>query len=101
LKKREVLSRKGYEHCRNYKTTVEDLTIFGDRLLTEISTAEVSIEINNDYLKVIENRSIELIDQYPELEEDLNNYLDLQKEECEILDSEFEGMIWVLEKAAV
>ncbi len=101
LKKRKVLNRKGYKHCRNYKKTVEELTIFGDRLFAEISTADVSAEINNEYLKVIENRSIELIGQHPELKKDLNNYLDLQKEECEILESEFEGMIWVLEKATV
>ena len=100
LKNKKVLNRKGYKHCRNYKKTVEELTIFGDRLYAEISTAEESSNINNEYLKVIENRSLELIDQHPELKEELNNYLNLQKEECEILNSEFEGMIWVLEKSA-
>ncbi len=98
LKKKEFLSRKGYSHYRNYEKTVEELTMFKDRLLTEIPTTEVNIEINDEYLKVIENRSIELIDQYPELEKDLNNYLDLQREECDILNSELTGMIWVLEK---
>jgi cyclopropane fatty-acyl-phospholipid synthase-like methyltransferase len=101
LKKRKLLSRKGYRHCRNYEKTVEELTIFNDHLLTEISTTEVSTKINNEYLKVIENRSIELIDQYPELKKNINNYLDLQREECDIIDKELEGMIWVLKKAAV
>ena len=101
LKKREFLNRKGYSHYRNYEKTVEDLTIFNDRLLTEISTTEVSIKINDEYLKVIENRSIELIDQNPELEKDINNYLHLQREECDILNNELEGMTWVLKKAAV
>jgi len=100
LKKKETLSRKGYHHYRNYEKTVEELTMFNDRLLTEIPTTVVSIKINDDFLKVIENRSIELIDQYPELEEDLNSYLDAQREECDILNSELEGMIWVLKKAA-
>ncbi len=100
LKKREFLSRKGYRHYRNYEKTIEALTMFNDHLLTEISTTEVSIKINDEYLKIIENRSIELIDQYPELEKDLNSYLHLQREECDILNSEFNGMIWVLEKAA-
>ncbi|MGD8984150.1 MAG: class I SAM-dependent methyltransferase [Desulfobacteraceae bacterium] len=98
LKKREVLSRKGYGHYRNYEKTVEELTMFNDRLLTEIPTTEVSIKINDEYLRVIEKRSIELIDQYPELEKDLNSYLDIQREECGILNSEVEGMIWVLKK---
>ena len=101
LKKREFLSRKGYMHYRNYEKTVEELTMFNDRLLTEISTTEVSIKINDEYLKVIENRSIELIDRYPVLEKDLTNYLDLQREECDILNTEIKGMIWVLKKAAV
>ncbi|KPK30919.1 MAG: hypothetical protein AMK69_02140 [Nitrospira bacterium SG8_3] len=101
LKKREFLSRKGYGHYRNYEKTVEELIMFNDRLLTEIPTTEASIKINDEYLKVIESRSIELIDQYPELEEDLSRYLDDQREECDILNSELEGMIWVLKKAAV
>ena len=101
LKKRESLSRKGYQHYRNYEKTVEELTMFNDRLLTEIPTTVVSIKINDEFLKVIENTSIELIDQYPELEEDLNGYLDAQREECDILNSELEGLIWVLKKAAV
>jgi SAM-dependent methyltransferase len=101
LKRREFLSRKGYGHYRNYERTVEELTMFSDRLLTEIPTTEVSIKINDEFLKVIENRSIELVAQYPELEKDLNSYFDVQREECDILDSEIEGMIWVLKKAAV
>ena len=94
------MNRKGYKHYRNHKETVEELTIFNDSLLSEIRTTEVSLKINNEYLEIIENRGLELIDQYPELESDLNNYLDLQREECDILKSELEGMIWVLEKAA-
>jgi ubiquinone/menaquinone biosynthesis C-methylase UbiE len=100
LKKNELLNRKGYKHYRNHEKTVEELTMFNDRLLSEIPTTEISLKINNEYLKVIKNRSIELIDQYPELEKDLNNYLDLQREECDILNGEIEGMIWVLKKAA-
>jgi ubiquinone/menaquinone biosynthesis C-methylase UbiE len=101
LKKREVLTRKGYGHYRNYEKTVEELTMFNDLLLSEISTTEVSVKINDEYLKVIESRSIELIDQCPELEKDLNSYVNVQREECDILSSELEGMIWVLKKAAV
>jgi cyclopropane fatty-acyl-phospholipid synthase-like methyltransferase len=101
LKKREFFSRKGYRHYRNYKKTVEELTMFNDRLLAEIPTTEMSKKINEEYLKVIENRSIELADQYPEIEKDLNRYLDNQREECDILNSELEGMIWVLKTTAL
>ena len=98
LKKREFFSRKGYTHYQNYEKTVENLTEYNDRLLNEISTTEVSTKINDEYLKVIEIRSIELIDQYSEIENDLNRYLDVQREECDILNNELEGMIWVLKK---
>jgi len=100
LKKREVLSRKRYEHYRNYEKTIQELTFFNDSLLTEICTSEVSRKINDEYLKVIENRCMKLISQYPELEKDLKNYLNLQREECDIINSELEGMIWVLKKVA-
>ena len=101
LKRREVLSRKGYGHYRNYEKTVEELTVFNDRLFTQIPTTEVSIKINDEFLKAIENRSIELVAQYPELEKDINSYLDVQRKECDILNSELEGMIWVLKKVVV
>jgi ubiquinone/menaquinone biosynthesis C-methylase UbiE len=95
LMKTDVLSRKGFEHYRNYEKTVQELTFFNDRLFTEISTTEVSRKINDEYLKVIEKRGMKLISQYPELEKDLKS-----REDCDILNSELEGMIWVLEKAA-
>jgi len=98
LKNSENLKRKGYGHYRNYKETIKELTTFNDSLFTEISTAETSKNINDEYLKFIENRSIELIHKYPELEKDLNSYLELQREECDILENEIEGMIWVLKK---
>ena len=101
LTRRTFLDRKGYTHYRNYEKTVEELTIFNDQLLTEISTAEASKKINDEFLKVIEKRSIELIDQHPELGKDFTSYIDLQREECDILNRELEGMIFVLKKAAV
>ena len=79
LKKNELLNRKGYKHYRNYEKTVKELTMFHDRLVREIPTAEASLKINNEYLTVIKNRCIELIDQYPELEKDMNNYMHLQR----------------------
>jgi ubiquinone/menaquinone biosynthesis C-methylase UbiE len=98
LKKRNSLNRKGYRYCRNYEKTVEELTMFNDQLITEISTTEVSRKINDEYMVVIEKRIIELIEQHPGLEKDLNKYLDLQREECDILNNEVEGVIWILKK---
>jgi len=98
LKRKSILDRKGYHHYRNYEKTVKELTYFNDNLISEISTTESSKIINDEYLVAIEKRCAELITQHPQLENDLKNYLDLQKEECEILNNELEGTIWVLQK---
>jgi 2-polyprenyl-3-methyl-5-hydroxy-6-metoxy-1,4-benzoquinol methylase len=99
LKKRDTLNRKGYAYCRNYEDTVKEFTFFNDSLISEISTTEFSKKINAEYLEAIEKRYAELITQHPQMKNELKNYLDLQREECEILNSELEGMIWVLQKA--
>lgn len=101
LKNKEVLNRKGYDYCRDYKTTIDELKAFGDSLVSEISTNEVSKNINEEYIKLIDKRIMELIAENPDLEKDLKKYLALQREECEILDTEVEGRIWVLKKAEV
>lgn len=98
LKNKNTSNRKGYHHCRNYEETVKELTSFNDDLLLEISTNESSNIINSEYLEVIEKRCNELITHQPQMKKDLKNYLDLQKEECEVLDKEIEGIIWVLQK---
>jgi len=98
LKKRDALNRKGYAHYRNYEETFKELTSFSDDLISEISTTEISKKINDEYLEVIEKRCSELITQHPQMGNKLKSYLDLQREECEILDKELEGMIWVLQK---
>lgn len=98
LKKRELLDRQGYEHYRNYEKTVAELTAFDDLLIREVSTTDVSKEINNEYLHLIGKRIVQLIDRHPDLENDLNNYLDTQRDECGILDKELDGRIWILQK---
>jgi len=99
LKKRDALNRKGYAHYQNYENTVKALTSSNDNLISEISTSESSKKINDEYLEVIEKRCTELITQYPKMENDIMNYLEIQREECEILDKEIEGTIWVLQKS--
>ncbi len=98
LKRKTTLNRKGYSHYRNYEETVKQLTSFNDNLISKISTTESSKKINDEYLEVIEKRCTELITKHPQMENDLKKYMDLQKEECEVLDKEIEGTIWVLQK---
>jgi hypothetical protein len=39
-----------------------------------------------------------LIKLHPEIKDDLLDYIRLQKEECEYLEKEVEGVIWVMQK---
>jgi len=98
LKNHTRLNRKLYEHYRDHKATIKELTSFNDTLIDEIRTNEVNKRMNEEYLKVLNKRSNELTLQHPELKADLNEYIQLQREECEVLDRELEGIIWILKK---
>lgn len=98
LKSMERLDRNGYEYCRNYDETIRELSAHGDRIIKEISTTEFSIRINEEYQRTIEKRGQELIKGHPELEQDINEYIRLQAEECHIIDTLIEGMLWILQR---
>jgi len=94
----KLTDRKGYEYCLNYQAAKDALLNYGDRMVAEISTSEVSMHINYDYHKLIEKRGAELIQLQPDMEEDIRKYIADQAEECDILDKEIEGMLWIIQK---
>ena len=98
LKHERYSNRKGYKHYRDHETTVKELTSFSDRLVKEVSTMEVSVDINAEYLTVIRKRGEELAKQHPELGNDIYAYIQLQEEECEYLNTQIEGALWLLQK---
>lgn len=100
LTEKNRLDRKGYDHYRNYDETIRELTQYDDRIIMEIETTDDSLAINDEYLKNISLRCKELGEQYPELNESINRYIELQGQECEVIESEIEGMIWVLQKSS-
>ncbi len=93
-----ILSRKGYGHYRNHEESIRELTAFHDLLVREISTTDFSLEINALYLQVIEKRGGELIKLHPELKKDVEDYIRLQAEECEVINNEIEGALWLIQK---
>jgi len=97
---REAISinRKGYRHYRNHKDTIKELTAFNDLLLEEINTTDLSLNINHEYLNAIRKRGSELVDKYPELEDDIRTYIRLQAEECDLIKNKMEGALWLLQK---
>jgi cyclopropane fatty-acyl-phospholipid synthase-like methyltransferase len=98
LRKRNNIQRKGYEHYKDHEKTINELTFYNDLLLREINTTASSLKINKEYLHCIEKRAHELIVEYPEIENDIRNYIQLQAEECDVINDEIEGALWVLQK---
>lgn len=98
LRNTKLLRREGYEHYKDHETTVSELTAFNDLLLKEINTTQVSVKINNEYIHFIEKRGSELIAGHPELSHTISAYMQLQKEECEVIHDQIEGALWLLQK---
>ncbi len=98
VKQDPLLLRKGYNHYKIHEETLEELTAFGDYLVTEINTRDFSEKINAEYLKVIEKRGKELMKSYPELQSDLSDYIRTQVEEYAFINEYIEGALWVLQK---
>ncbi|HEN21231.1 MAG TPA: class I SAM-dependent methyltransferase [Desulfobacteraceae bacterium] len=98
LRKAGSLKRKGYEHYKNHEDTIKELTAFGDLVLQEINTTDVSLKINDEYMSSIEKRAKQLVAQHPELENDINAYIQLQAEECDVIHNQIEGALWLLQK---
>lgn len=98
LKTAKNLNRKGYQHYKNHEETIKELTAFDDRLVKEIDTTEFNKRTNQEYLSAIKKRGRELIAQDPGLQEDINAYIQVQVEECEVIDKEIVGALWVVRK---
>ena len=98
LRRKEKLGRKGYEQYRTYSRTITELTSYGDRIVEELDTSDFSSRINREYIKVISKRGEKLTGEHPEIAASLRNYIAGQKEECDILDNELAGALWVIQK---
>ncbi len=98
LREKSSLKRKGYEHYRNQEDTVREMTSFDDRLVREINTTDFSRALNEEYLQLIKKRGGELVVKHPELEERIQSYIQLQSEECEVLNNDVVGTLWVVQK---
>ena len=100
LKKGVALSRKGYGHYAPHEETLRQLQSHGDKILREESTEAQTLEINAEYLDVITKRAEELKTARPELADLLDEYVEGQRQECEVIDEYISGAIWLLQKGA-
>jgi cyclopropane fatty-acyl-phospholipid synthase-like methyltransferase len=98
LRSAESFERKGYEYYRNHADTIGELTAFNDSIVKEVNTTEYSTKINYEYLESIKKQAGRLIGRHPELKDDIQAYIDLQAEECDIIRDHTEGALWLIRK---
>ncbi len=93
------LNRTGYTHYRNYDETTHQLTHLGDTLVSvRILSAMENAAINDTYLRYIKANGKELVEEQPELREQVERYIQYQEEECIFIDEHLTGAIWLLQK---
>ena len=98
--KRDVHQRRsGYLHYLPHKKTLNQLTSQGDELVDEIILSdEENSAIDREYIETLKTRSIPLLEQHPELKELVNHYIENQLEECDYIEDNLVGAIWLLQK---
>jgi cyclopropane fatty-acyl-phospholipid synthase-like methyltransferase len=100
LRNRKHFSRKGYEHYKDHESTISELTVFGDIMVKEVNTTKLSAKINKEYLDIIKSRGEELVLKHPRIKEEIKSYIDLQTEECDVLNNYIEGAVWLLQRVS-
>jgi len=100
LTRRGSVGRPGYGHYASHAETRCRLTAHGDTLLEErIYTVEETRAINLDYIHHIARRAEGLLQRHPEAAAELRKYIANQESECEFIDKEITGAIWLLQRA--
>ena len=99
LKGATLLDRPGYGHYMTHAETLKQLTSHGDFLVSEIIIKEEeNSAIDQGYLKVIKKRSIDLIKRNPNLRDEVNEYIKNQEVECEVIEQNLRGAVWLIRK---
>ena len=98
VKGKKRLDRAGYEHLFPHRDTLEQLSSHGDRMLKEILMEEEIVEMNRVYMDVIRKNAQTLVKRNPEIREHVLDYIRNQEEECEVIDKNFTGAVWLLQR---
>lgn len=89
-----------YGECVDKDTTLGELTAHGDSIADSREYPPADIAGWNKWaLECIERRTDEMLKDHPELELMLHEYNDMQRQCCEVLDTQLIGGIWLLERA--
>ena len=99
LRGEKPLQRPGYSHYLPHQAAIQGLTSFGDQLINEvILTYEENSAIDREYINALKIRSIPLIKKQPELKKLIEEYIENQEKECDIIETNLFGVIWLLQK---
>ena len=93
------IHRTGYEHYVSHQEAVKQLTSHGDVIVKEISTIEESRRINEEYLAVLKAKTPIFIAKHPDLKQEVLEYIKGQENECEIIDKNLNGALWLIKKS--
>ena len=90
----------GYEHYAFHEDTLQRLTSHGDKLLREVIISAEEIEAyNKRNTEFIRKRVENLVHRHPEAANSLFEYVERQEHECEILEKEIVGAVWLLQRS--
>lgn len=100
LNRHEAVDRPGYGHLASHDQTLEHLRAHGDTLVRErIYSVEETRAINLDYIDHISKRAAGVVERHPEAAGALRTYIASQESECDFIDREVTGAIWLLQRA--
>jgi SAM-dependent methyltransferase len=99
LKTGRPLLRKGYSHYVSHNEAISQLTAHGDFFRGEaLLTDEENRAINQRYLEAMKYRSLALLKKHPELREEVSSYIRNQEVECDYIDQNLKGAVWLIQK---
>jgi hypothetical protein len=99
LKTENKLNRKGYAHYLSHTESIRQLTSQGDSLIGEILLEdEQNHAINQGYLEAMKRRRSDLLKKYPHLRKEVDDYIRNQEIECEIIEENLKGVVWLVQK---
>ena len=95
----QPISDPDYVNYLPYDETIRQITAFGDRILREkILSADEMKRMNHYNTQHISRRVKMLAERYPDQAGLFFEYLDQEKAECRILETAFQGAVWLIQK---
>ena len=93
------ISRPGYDHYVFYQETIRQLTSLGDIILREKVVPVYNVKSRHQQETGLIARRVESLSrEHPELVNSFFEYLEREKQECEILERDIAEAMWLLQR---